>query len=156
MLAVTGLLQDQLEAKIEETNQYLEASNKGRVDISLFNGLRAFVITGPPASLVGLVNNLKKGKAESGKDQSRIPFSKRLPVFSIRFLPVGVPYHSHYLSQCTNKALDQDVNQDIVSFWKRDKLQIPVYHTETGRDLRSDSTIHGEGSLVEELFDQIF
>jgi len=156
MLAVTGLLQDQLEAKIEETNQYLEASDKGRVDISLFNGLRAFVVTGPPASLVGLVNNLKKGKAESGKDQSRIPFSKRLPVFSIRFLPVGVPYHSHYLSKCTNKALDQDVNQDIISFWKRDKLQIPVYHTETGRDLRSDSTIHGEGSLVEELFDQIF
>lgn len=156
MLAVTGLLQSQLEAKIKETNQHLEASGKGGVDISLYNGLRAFVVTGPPASLVGLVNNLKKGKAESGKDQSKIPHSKRLPVFSIRFLPVGVPYHSHYLASCTGNAMAQDADQSIVSFWQRSKLLIPVYHTETGRDMRSGSTVHGEDSLVEELFDQIF
>lgn len=74
MLAVTGLLQSQLEASIKETNQFLEQSGKGAIGISLYNGLRAFVVTGPPTSLVGLVNNLKKHKAESGKDQSKVGF----------------------------------------------------------------------------------
>lgn len=72
MLAVTGLLQPQLEARITETNTYLEQHSQGKVAISLFNGLRAFVVTGPSKSLVGLVNNLKKGRAESGKDQSKV------------------------------------------------------------------------------------
>lgn len=72
MLAVTGLLQSQLEPKIKQTNAYLEEAGKGKVEISLYNGARAFVVCGPPASLVGLVNNLKKNKAESGKDQSKV------------------------------------------------------------------------------------
>lgn len=167
MLAVTGLLQPALEAKIKETNAYLTAHGKGTVGISLFNGQKAFVVTGPPASLVGLVNNLKKGKAESGKDQSKIPHSKRLPVFSMRFLPIGVPYHSPYLTGCTAAAMASD---DVVtesssradplaaspSFWVRSKLKFPVYHTETGRDIRNASEAHGEGELLRELFDQIF
>jgi MaoC like domain len=35
-------------------------------------------------------------RARSGLDQSKTPFSQRKPVFSIRFLLVGVPYHSEY------------------------------------------------------------
>jgi malonyl CoA-acyl carrier protein transacylase len=157
MLAVTGLLQPALDAKITETNSFLSAHGKGTVHISLFNGLKAFVVTGPPASLVGLVNNLKKGKAESGKDQSKIPHSKRLPVFSMRFLPIGVPYHSPHLHECTKAAMENDVDEIVsASFWDRSKLQIPVYNTESGRDLRSSSEQHGQGELVKELFDQIF
>jgi malonyl CoA-acyl carrier protein transacylase len=72
MLSVTGLLQSDLEKKIAETNAHLEAENRGTVGISLFNGLKAFVVTGPPASLVGLVKGLRKGKAESGQDQSKV------------------------------------------------------------------------------------
>lgn len=75
MLAVTGLLQSQLEPVIKQTNAFLDdaESSKGRaVKISLFNGNKAFIVTGPPASLVGLVSNLKKNKAESGKDQSKV------------------------------------------------------------------------------------
>lgn len=72
MLAVTGLLLSQLEPRIKETNQHLEANGRGKIEVSLFNGLRAFIVCGPPASLVGLVNNLKKNKAESGKDQSKV------------------------------------------------------------------------------------
>ena len=156
MLAVTGLLQPILEAKITETNTFLEANGKNKVGISLYNGLKAFVVTGPSASLVGLVNNLRKGKAESGKDQSKTPHSKRLPVFSMRFLPIGVPYHSPYLDACTEAAMSQDVDASIVEFWSRSKFLIPVYNTETGRDLRTPSSQHGEKDLVRELLDQIF
>ena len=156
MLAVTGLVQPKLEDKITETNAFLEANGKGKVGISLFNGLKAFVVTGPPASLVGLVNNLKKGKAESGKDQSKTPHSKRLPVFSMRFLPIGVPYHSPYLEACTDIVLSHDINSFMTTFWKRSNFLIPVYNTETGRDLRTSSSQHGEDDLCKELFDQIF
>ena len=152
MLAVTGLARDALQKRIAETNSHLKAQNLGTVDISLFNGLKAFVVIGPPASLIGLVTQLRKNKAESGKDQSKIPYSKRLPVFSVRFLPIGVPYHSAYLEGCTQKIVNNDIAADA-PFWDRKSLQMAVHNTEDGHDLREG----GDGvSLVTELCDQIF
>lgn len=84
MLAVTGLPLAPLEKKIAEVDKHLRASaagaglqnakgrEAGEVQVSLFNGPKAFVVTGHPKSLVGLVNALRKGKAESGKDQSKV------------------------------------------------------------------------------------
>jgi len=126
--------------------------NKGTVQISLFNGLKAYVVTGPPASLAGLASHLHKNKAESGKDQSKIPYSKRLPSFSIRFLPIGVPYHSPYLSQCTKTVTGSDMPKG--SFWSRKSLQVPVYNTEDGHDLRDENATNSD--LLTDLCDQIF
>lgn len=88
----------------------------------------------------------------------QIPHSKRLPVFSTRFLPIGVPYHSPYLSGCTAIVRSGDLTEDAASFWQRSKLLIPVYNTETGRDIRTDvpSPASGDPSLLAELLDQIF
>ena len=60
--------------------------------MSLHNGLRTFVVNGPARSLYGLVTSLRKVRAPTALDQSKIPFSQRKPVFSVRFLVVGVPY----------------------------------------------------------------
>lgn len=151
MLAVTALHREVLEKHITSINKHLNAGNKGTVQISLFNGLKAHVVTGPPASLAGLATQLRKIKAESGKDQSKVPFGKRLPVFSLRFLPVGVPYHSAYLEGCTDQIM-QDLGDDV-KWWQRNKLSLPVYNTEDGSDLRQEK----EGvSLVAELSDLIF
>jgi malonyl CoA-acyl carrier protein transacylase len=86
MLAVTGLLQSELERKIAETNKHLEAENRGTVGISLFNGLKAFTVTGPPASLVGLVQGLRQGKAKSGQDQSKVRVVRPSPLLFSRYL----------------------------------------------------------------------
>ncbi|CAH7674047.1 hypothetical protein BY996DRAFT_7786525 [Phakopsora pachyrhizi] len=162
MLAVTGIPIEQLQKCIDETSSHFNQSpGDGKppnsVMVSLFNGPKAFIVTGHPRSLVGLVSALRDSKAEAGKDQSKIPFSKRLPVFSMRFLPIGVPYHSNHLQGCTSlmmRALDQGgIGEAEKDWWETHKksLGCAVFHTETGADLRSEKK-----GLLESFADQIF
>ncbi|KAI0360181.1 fatty acid synthase [Trametes cingulata] len=146
MLSVTGLSLKDLEGHIAKTNKHLPDNSK--IGVSLYNGPKAFVVTGPPRSLYGLVTHLRKIRAPSGLDQSKIPFSQRKPVFSVRFLVVGVPYHSKYLENVADEVLDDLEGKEL---WTKEDLGIPVYHTENGTDLRST-----EGSLTRALCDQIF
>lgn len=69
----------------------------------------------------------------------------------MRFLPVGVPYHSHLLDGCTAKALASLPAEDA-SFWEPSSLAITVYHTEDGSDIRNMQT----PSFITSLFDQVF
>jgi fatty acid synthase subunit alpha len=85
---------------------------------------------GPPRALYGLVTNLCKIRAPNSSDQSKVEFSKRKPVFSMRFLVVGVPFHSQYLWDAADKVIYQDINGE--ELWTAEGLQIPVYHTENG------------------------
>ncbi|KAG8840624.1 3-oxoacyl-[acyl-carrier-protein] synthase, partial [Serendipita sp. 411] len=147
MLGVTGLALGVLEKHINATNKYLPTNS--RMAISLFNGPRAFVVTGPARSLYGLVTSLRKIRAPSGLDQSKIPFSQRKAVFNVRFLTVNVPYHSEYLSGVTQKVFENDLEGS--ELWEKEDLGIPVYHTEDGSDLRELST-----SITQSLCDQIF
>ncbi|KAM0752633.1 fatty acid synthase [Meredithblackwellia eburnea MCA 4105] len=155
MLAVTGLELAKLEKKIKEVNEHVRSlGNKETVGVSLHNGARAFVVTGNPKDLVGLADGLRKGRAPAGKDQSKIPHSKRLPVFSMRFLPIGVPYHSHLLDGATELALaSMGTSSSVLSSWSPSSLSFAVYNTEDGTDLRTVST---PLELVKSLFNQIF
>ena len=63
-------------------------------------------------------------------DQSKTPFSQRKPVFSIRFLIIGVPYHSEYLNGVTDLVAKEDLNNE--ELWEARDLKIPVYNTENG------------------------
>ncbi|TFK75163.1 fatty acid synthase [Pluteus cervinus] len=145
MLSITGLLLKDLEPHLKTTNSFLPSNSK--LHISLHNGPRAFVVTGPSRALYGLVINLRKVRAPSGTDQSKIPFSQRKPVFSIRFLNVGVPYHSDYLVGVTDKVVE-DLGEEL---WSSADLKIPVYNTEDGSDLRKL-----DSSITRSLSDQIF
>ncbi|KAJ7067175.1 fatty acid synthase [Mycena amicta] len=147
MLSVTGLKLSELESHIKKTNTHL--AENAQVSVSLHNGPRAFVVTGPARSLYGLVTSLRKVRAPSGLDQSKTPFSQRKPVFSVRFLVVGVPYHSGYLAGQTEKIMTEDLKGE--ELWTVDELQIPVFNTEDGSDLRQLST-----SITQSLCEQIF
>lgn len=138
MLSVTGLSLKELEPHIKQTNTHL--ADNSQLFVSLHNGPRAFVVTGPAKALYGLVTNLRKVRAPSGLDQSKIPFSQRKQVFSIRFLVVGVPYHSDYLVGLADKVLSEDLKGE--ELWTSDELAIPVYNTEDGED-RSLTFIFG-------------
>jgi fatty acid synthase subunit alpha len=129
MLAVSGLSLVDLEKHIGSTNKHLPENS--RLGVSLHNGSKRFVVTGPPKALFGLVTSLRKVRAPTDLDQSKIPFSQRKPVFSIRFLAVGVPYHSHYLVDGVEKMLKTDLKGE--ELWKANELAIPVYHTESGK-----------------------
>ncbi|KAJ7285205.1 fatty acid synthase [Mycena rebaudengoi] len=147
MLSVTGLKLAELEKHIKKTNTHL--AENSQLGISLHNGPRAFVVTGPARALYGLVTSLRKVRAASGLDQSKTPFSQRKPVFSVRFLVVGVPYHSQYLAGAVEKLIGEDLGGE--ELWKAGDLKIPVFNTEDGSDLRQLST-----SITRSLCEQIF
>ncbi|PPQ94469.1 hypothetical protein CVT25_001102 [Psilocybe cyanescens] len=147
MLSVTGLSLKELELHIAKTNKHLPANSQ--LFVSLHNGPKAFVVTGPSKALFGLVTSLRKVKASTGLDQSKVPFSQRKPVFSIRFLVVGVPYHSEYMSEATEKLIKEDLEDE--ELWQAKDLKIPVYNTEDGSDMRDLKT-----SITRSLCEQIF
>ncbi|KAF7374647.1 Fatty acid synthase subunit alpha [Mycena sanguinolenta] len=147
MLSVTGLKLAELAVHIKKTNTHL--ADSAQLSVSLHNGPRAFVVTGPARSLFGLVTHLRKVRAPSGLDQSKTPFSQRKPVFSVRFLVVGVPYHSAYLNGAAEKLIEEDLGGE--ELWKAEDLKIPVFNTEDGTDLRQLST-----SITKSLCEQIF
>jgi fatty acid synthase subunit alpha, fungi type/fatty acid synthase subunit beta, fungi type len=128
MLAVSGLTLKALKVHIDSTNLHLPTNSK--LFVSLNNGPKNFVVTGPSRALYGLVTALRKIRAPTGLDQSKVPFSQRKTVFSTRFLLVNVPYHSDYLIGATDKVLDIDLAGE--ELWSPSELQIPVYHTEDG------------------------
>jgi fatty acid synthase subunit alpha len=131
MLSITGLSLKELEPHIKKTNSHLVDNSK--LNVSLHNGPRAFVVTGPARALYGLVTSLRKVRAPSGLDQSKVPFSQRKPVFSVRFLVVGVPYHSEYLDGTTEQLVEDDIEEEL---WAASDLKIPVYNTEDGTSSR--------------------
>ncbi|KAH0585247.1 hypothetical protein H2248_008491 [Termitomyces sp. 'cryptogamus'] len=147
MLSIAGLSLKEVESHLKKTNAHLPENSQ--LHISLNNGPRAFVVTGPARALHGLVTNLRKVRAPSGADQSKTPYSQRKPVFSVRFLVVGVPYHSDYLAGATEQLFNEDLGGE--ELWQAKDLKIPVYHTGDGSDLRALST-----SITRSLCDQIF
>lgn len=71
MLAVTGLAHAALSKQIELASAATNGAASSLM-ISLFNGPKAFVVTGTPRDLVGLTDSLRKIRAEPGKDQSKV------------------------------------------------------------------------------------
>ncbi|KAF8271214.1 fatty acid synthase [Lactarius quietus] len=125
MLSIGGLLLKDLQPHISKTNKHLPENSQ--LNVSLHNGPRTFIVTGPPRALYGLVTNLRKIRAPNGVDQSKIEFSKRKP----------------------DKVIDEDLHGE--ELWTPEELQIPVYNTEDGSDLRTHT-----GSLTRSICDQIF
>ena len=99
------------------------------------NGPKTFIVTVPPKALFGLVTSLRKVRAQSGLqvDQSKTPFSQRKPIFSVRFLLVGAPYHSKYLDGVTDTVAEEDLEDE--ELWDVKDLKILVYNTDDGISL---------------------
>ena len=131
MLSVNGLQLSELERHIDATNKHLPEHSQ--LSVSLYNGPRNFVMTGPPRSLYGLVTNLRKIRAPSGLDQSKVPYSQRKLAFGVRFLMVNAPYHSIYMAGATEKLINQDLKGE--ELWTADELAISVFNTEDGKNI---------------------
>ena len=142
MLSIRDLSRETVEKLIETTNQHLPDDR--HIGISLVNSARNVVVTGSPMSLYGLNLQLRKIKAATGLDQTRIPFTERKVRFTNRFLPITAPFHSPYLTQAI-KHLHSDLHDiQILS----SELGIPVYDTFTGEDLRTKQNENITPALV--------
>lgn len=127
MLSVSGLTLEQLQTQVNVSNQFLSPSEQ--IEISLYNGPRAFVCVGPPKSLYGLNLLLRKIRAAAGENQARIPFSERKYKFVNRFLPISSPFHSQYLKGVTEKLIGDNERFDLCL---RGSAHVPIINTETG------------------------
>ena len=134
MLSVRDLSRAALQSHVDATNEHLP---EGRhIAISLINSARNFVVTGPPISLYGLNLRLRKVKAPTGLDQTKIPFTERKIRFVNRFLPITAPFHSPYLLEAY-KNLENDLKD--LSIDSKD-LGIPMFSTKSGQDIREETT----------------
>ena len=142
MLSVRDLSRSALQEHINTTNHHLPQER--HIAISLVNSARNFVVTGPPISLYGLNLQLRKVKAPTGLDQTRIPFTERKIRFVSRFLPITAPFHSPYLTEAFN-----NIQEDLKNIKIRGKdLGIAVYDTNNGKDLRDEGSTNVVPALV--------
>lgn len=132
MLSIRDLSQAEVQKHIDATNKYLPADR--HISISLINSPRNMVVTGPPMSLYGLNLQLRKVKAPTGLDQNRVPHTQRKVRFVNRFLPITAPFHSKYLAEAT-ALIDEDLKNVKIDV---KQLGIPVYDTNTGKDVRDE------------------
>ncbi|KAF2712252.1 beta subunit of fatty acid synthase [Pleomassaria siparia CBS 279.74] len=142
MLSIRDLSRKAVQEHIDATNVHLPKEK--HIAISLVNSARNFVVTGPPISLYGLNLRLRKVKAPTGLDQTRIPFTDRKVRFVNRFLPITAPFHSPYLAEAA-KQLEDDLRDIKISV--RD-LGIPMFDTNTGLDIRDQDEDNIVPSLV--------
>lgn len=141
MLSIRDLSQAEVQKHIDATNKYLPVDR--HIAISLINSPRNMVVTGPPMSLYGLNLQLRKVKAPTGLDQNRVPHTQRKVRFVNRFLPITAPFHSKYLAEATT-LIDEDLKNIKIDV---KQLGIPVYDTNTGKDVREEVT----GNIVPTL-----
>jgi fatty acid synthase subunit beta len=130
MLSIRDLPRSAVQEHIDATNQHLPADR--HIAISLVNSARNYVVTGAPLSLYGLNVRLRKVKAPTGLDQTRVPFTDRKVRFVNRFLPITAPFHSPLLTDAFEHIKDDLKDIKI----QGSDLGIPVYDTNTGEDLR--------------------
>ncbi|KJZ78054.1 Fatty acid synthase subunit beta [Hirsutella minnesotensis 3608] len=132
MLSIRDLSQQEVQKHINATNHYLPENR--HISISLINSPRNLVVTGPPTSLYGLNSQLRKVKAPTGLEQTRIPHTERKVRFVNRFLPITAPFHSQYLAEATS-MIDEDLKDVSID---SSSLGIAVFDTNTGKDLRTE------------------
>jgi fatty acid synthase subunit beta len=136
MLSIRDLPQSEVQKHINKTNEYLPEDQ--HISITLINSPRNMVVTGPPMSLYGLNQQLRKVRASTGVDQTRLPYTQRKIRFVNRFLPITAPFHSAYLKEAT-ALIDEDLKDIHID--SKD-LGIAVFDTNTGKDLRE--TVQGD------------
>lgn len=129
MLSVRDISEAQMQEHIEATNKYLPSDRI--ISIALRNGPRNFVIAGPALSLYGFNVRLRQFKVSPDTDQTRIPFKQRKLAVTNRFLSITAPFHSNYLAPAA-ELLTQRLNHIVIP---SNSLYIPVYDTDTGKDL---------------------
>ena len=125
-----------------QPNQHLPIER--HIGISLVNSARNFVVTGPPMSLYGLNLQLRKLKAPTGLDQTRVPYTERKSRFVNRFLPITAPFHSPYLAEAI-QHLESDLKDVVI---RADDLGIPVFDTNSGDDVREKHEKNVVPSLI--------
>ncbi|KAJ2806670.1 fatty acid synthase alpha subunit Lsd1 [Coemansia guatemalensis] len=133
MARVLNLTRSQLESAIARYNQQHRHLESSKIYLSLTNSARMHVVSGNTASLSSFVQLLKQEFDTNGADQTRIPFSKRKPGVSIKYLSINGPYHCELLAHALEGACAYATKKEW--FMDGNSLRRPVKTYEDGRDI---------------------
>lgn len=133
MLIIRGLSLEQVETFITQTNMQLPIDEQ--IAISLVNGPTNLVVSGPQESVYSLNLILRNIKAPADLEEA----TEGKLIFSYKFLPICVPFHSYLLDE-SYKLIVQDIANAGIDFPLKD-VEIPVYDTHNGANFQDyDST----------------
>ena len=149
MLSINGLSEKRIIPVVNKLNKYVEDPDR-KICISLINGRRMFVVTGDPKLLYALKMNLKEIQANPNESQARIPYSRRKPSFTMKFLSATIPAHNMILKTAVDLIL-ADVNSMNITFPTRN-LAISIYRNDNGMDMKEGNKAD---DLIESLVKQI-
>ncbi|KAF9768849.1 hypothetical protein IL306_013809 [Fusarium sp. DS 682] len=141
MLSVRGLAREDLQTCIDATKRYLKDGTQS-LAISMANGPRHFVVSGPPKYLYGLNLQIRKRKNLSIQRSN-----DKADAVGGMFLEVSVPFHTSWL-----KAAVPMIQNDLNDVWlhsSHTEAKIPVFNTENGQDLSQEKSSNMLHELVE-------
>ncbi|KAM0205669.1 hypothetical protein ACHAQD_009961 [Fusarium lateritium] len=128
MLSIRGLTREQLQTCITAARRYLK-DGALCLGISMANEPKHFVVSGPPKYLYGLNLQIRKRKQLSSQSDSA-------DAVGSNFLNVSVPFHTHWLNEAV-PLIQNDLKHFPMS---SSSMAIPVFSTENGQDIRSQSS----------------
>jgi fatty acid synthase subunit beta len=134
MLSIRGLTREQLQVCIKAARRYLK-DGPLCLSISMANGPKHFVVSGPAKYLYGLNLQIRKKKQLSSQGDLA-------DAVGSNFLNVSVPFHTHWLNDAVPMIHDDLKHISMSSSF----MAIPVFSTENGQDIRSQSN-HGTYGL---------
>ncbi|KAK7428334.1 hypothetical protein QQZ08_005231 [Neonectria magnoliae] len=149
MLSVRGLTRENLQRCVDATNRYLKQGGRC-LSISMTNGLRHFVISGPPKYLYGLNLQIRRAKQLLVQQRSAGDGGKA-DVVGSRFLDVSVPFHTNWLDQAIPM-----IQNDVKDVWLQPSaMAIPVFSTEDGQDTGCEGGQESRENVLHKLVELV-
>ena len=138
LLAVIGLNVATVRQFVAAVNRKIEREPE-RLAVALVNGSNVCVVGGHPALLSKFAVLLQKSNSTQGKDHSKVPFYKRKPRVTLRWVPVNAPFHCPQMAAAV-PCIMEDVARLGLRIRGKD-LKFPVYATSNGENLQDQDDI---------------
>ncbi|KAJ2452874.1 fatty acid synthase alpha subunit Lsd1 [Coemansia sp. RSA 2336] len=105
MAVVQGALREVVDIVIKKYNKFVGDNDNAQVHLSITEATDQFVISGNLSSLTQVVMNVRKKAAAQNEDQSEVPFLKRKPQVTVRYIDTNAPFHCTHMSAVAQRHL---------------------------------------------------
>ncbi|KAJ2816610.1 fatty acid synthase alpha subunit Lsd1, partial [Coemansia sp. 'formosensis'] len=138
MVSVQGIAKPVLEQLIAKFNsrQPLPAEH---AFLAVANTVDQFIVACEITSVAKVVEFLRSESADADKDQSRIPFPLRKPVFAVQYTTISAPYHCTLLESAAEAAYAMAIEKKWIL--RSEDMQIAVRASDDGHDIRTESDL---------------
>ncbi|KAJ1741439.1 fatty acid synthase alpha subunit Lsd1 [Coemansia sp. RSA 1086] len=105
MAVVQGALREVVDIVLKKYNKFVGDNDSAHVHLSIIEATDQFVISGNLSSITQVIMNVRKKAAVQDEDQSEVPFLKRKPQVTARYIDTNAPFHSTHMSAVAQRHL---------------------------------------------------